>query len=272
MNRYIKRMLSAWRDWSCGKRSWRAAVTVCLFIALVFTPLRAHGDVAGIISILTNIYGTMRNGIGTVLNSMQSVNAAMRDLQQRTVWPLALVNQARGFVGQMTGQYRNVMWQIHSLPANSATLTNPVQLESVLRSQRAHNLTQLQPVFQRVYQQVPTANDAPAVERNMMDMDDALSLGAMKTAMVSDQSGNGMLSFADALEQQAAQAAPGSAPLLTAQAQVANLESQAFLQKILASELRQEAARLAHENALRKRSAETARNLRNQVHQVLSRP
>ena len=272
MNRSMKKMLSAWREWCRGKRSWRAAVTACLVIALVFAPVRAHGDVAGIISILTNIYGTLRNGIGTVLNSMQNVNAAMRDLQQQRVWPLARVNQARGFVGQMAGQYRSLLWQIHSLPDNSATLTNPVQLESILRSRRAQNLTQLQPVFQRVYQAVPAATDAPAVERNMMDMDDALSLGAMKTAMVSDQSGNGMLSFADSLEQQAAQAAPGSAPLLTAQAQVANLESQAFLQKILAAELRQEAARLAHDNTLRKRSAETARNLRMQVHQVLSRP
>ncbi len=264
--------LSTWRDWSCPKREWRAAATLCLVIALVFAPVSAHAGVSDLISILTNIYGTLRNGIGTVLNSMQTVNATMRDLQQQSVWPVALVNQARGFVGQMTGQYRNVMWQIHSLPANSATLANPIQLESILRSQRALNVTQLQPVFQRVYQPVPAANDAPSMERNMVDMDDALSQGAMKTAMVSDQSGNQMLSLADALERQAAQAAPGSAPFLTAQAQVANLENQAFLQKILAAELRQEAARLAHENTLRKRSAETARNLRMQVHQVLSRP
>ena len=65
-----------------------------------------------------------------------------------------------------------------------------------------------------------------------------------------------MLSVADGLEQQAAAAAPGSAPMLTAQAQVANLQNQAMLQRMLAAELRQEATRLAHSNALRKRSAE----------------
>jgi hypothetical protein len=106
----------------------------------------------------------------------------------------------------------------------------------------------------------------------MMDMDDASALSALKTTVVSDQSGNQMLVLADQMEQQAAQAAPGSTPLLAAQAQIANLESQAFLQRMLASELRQEATKLAHDNALRKRSAEATRNLRNQVHEILSRP
>ena len=67
-------------------------------------------------------------------------------------------------------------------------------------------------------------------------------------------------------------AAPGSAPMLTAQAQVANLQNQAMLQRMLAAELRQEATRLAHSNALRKRSAEATKQLRDHMQQILSRP
>jgi hypothetical protein len=77
---------------------------------------------------------------------------------------------------------------------------------------------------------------------------------------------------ADGLEQQAASTAPGTASILTAQAQAANLQSQAMLQRMLAAELRQEAARLAHTNALRKQSADSTRDLRNNLLQILSRP
>jgi len=87
-----------------------------------------------------------------------------------------------------------------------------------------------------------------------------------------------LLTLADTLftaragEQQAATTAPGSAPLLMAEAQVANLQSQAMLQRMLAAELRQEATRLAHSNTLRKRSAQATQQLRDHMRQILSRP
>ena len=267
----MKKALKAIRNWQWWRRNSRGVIAICLALVLVFAPVRASAGVADLISILNTIFSTLRGGIGGVLNQIQGIDTAMRDHRQQVVWPVMLVNQARSFVTQISAQYRNRMWQIHTLPANSATLATPTQFESLLRSRQANNLGQLQPAFQRLYQPVPPSTAAPAVDRNLVDMDDATSMAALKTTVISDQSGNQILSFADGLEQQAAQAAPGSAPLLTAQAQVANLESQAFLQRLFAAELRQEAARLAHENALRKRSAQTARGLRMQVDQALTR-
>jgi len=81
-----------------------------------------------------------------------------------------------------------------------------------------------------------------------------------------------MLSLADSLEQQAMTAAPGSASMVTAQARVADLETQAQLAKMLAAQLRQEATKLAHKNALLKQSATATRNLQNQIQQVLAHP
>jgi hypothetical protein len=94
----------------------------------------------------------------------------------------------------------------------------------------------------------------------------------MKTAVASDQATEQMLGVADGIERQATAAAPGSAPMLTAQAQVANLQNQAMLQRMLAAELRQEAARLAHSNALRKQSVDATNELRKRMQQILSRP
>jgi hypothetical protein len=105
-----------------------------------------------------------------------------------------------------------------------------------------------------------------------MDMDDALAMGSLKTAVLSDQTTSGMLSLADSIDQQSAFAAPGSGPMLATEAQIASLESQAYLAKVLASELRQEAAKLAHENALLKQSAANTRNLQNQIQRVLTHP
>ncbi len=86
-------------------------------------------------------------------------------------------------------------------------------------------------------------------------MDDALAMDNFKTLKESDSADDLTLQAADNIEDQASQAAPGSAPFLTATAVAASIESQALTQKMLAAELRQEAARLAHENALRKRGA-----------------
>jgi len=83
-------------------------------------------------------------------------------------------------------------------------------------------------------------------------VDDALAQDTLKTLKESDDADNITLSVADQLENTASQAAPGSAPFLTATAVAASIRTQALTQKMLAAELRQEAAELAHRNTLRK--------------------
>jgi len=74
------------------------------------------------------------------------------------------------------------------------------------------------------------------------------------------------------LEDEARVAAPGSAPFLTAAATAANIQSQAMMQKLLAAMLRQEAARLAHENTVRKRHSILTAKVRQGISNVLRRP
>jgi len=59
--------------------------------------------------------------------------------------------------------------------------------------------------------------------------------------------------------------------MLSAQAQVADLETQAYMAKMLAAELRQEAGRIAHDNVLTKRKASAAGAINNLVTGTLSR-
>ncbi len=95
----------------------------------------------------------------------------------------------------------------------------------------------------------------------MIDIDDALGQENLKTTLIADQGQDVILATANQMENQVAVSTPGSNPFLTAQAQVANLRCQAYMQKMLAADLRQEAGRIAHDNVLVKRRAASAGDL-----------
>ena len=242
---------------------------VVLFVVLAGT---ARAGVADIISFLQTISNTLQNGIGDVLGKINRIKGTAINLQQQVVWPISGINQAKGFVNATRSRYLGMFSQIRAIPVNSATLVNPSRFEAAFRSANAGNAAQVQAAYAQVYGQVPLATDAQPQQRNLIDMDDASAMASLKTAILADQASSRMLSLADTLEAQTGTAAPGSAPILAAQAQIANLENQALLAKMLAADLRAEATKLAHRNAILKRSAESTRNLRLQIQQMVSHP
>lgn len=253
-----------------GKLSKKQALILSFVLAVVLAPA-ARSGVADILTLLNTITSTIRNGIGVALNGIQTVQNAERQLQQQVLWPVTVINQAKASVSQVRAQFTSLAQQVHSLATNSATLANPKQLELLLRGQRTSNLGQVGGAFTNVYQPLPAVGDASPSTRNVMDVDDAMATGSLKSAVISDQSSEQLLGVADSIEQQTAAAAPGSAPILTTQALAANLHSQAFLQRMLAAQLRQEAAKLAHMNMLIKESSAATKDLNKSVQQILSK-
>lgn len=256
-----------------GKSQHTKHILALVVISLCLLPGTARAvGLTDIITLLTTITSTIQNAIGGVLTGIQTLNNTVNNFRQQIIWPVNALNQTRGFITSTRAQYQGLMNQIHQIKNNSATLTNPSQLETLYRSAQAGSIAQLEGSYTTVYTPVPLATEAKPIQRNLMDMDDALAMGSLKTAVLSDQTTSGMLGLADSIEQQSATAAPGSGPMLATEAQIASLESQAYLTKVLASELRQEAAKLAHENTLLKQSAANTRNLENQIQQVLTHP
>ena len=198
--------------------SGKRVIAIVLVGSMLLMPVAANAALADIITLITTITSTLENGIGTVLGGIKTLETTVSDFRQQVLFPINLINQARAFVGQVRGQFATLAGQIHAIENSSATLVNPKQFEALLRSSQSGNLAQLQPAFNKLYSTVPLPNDARPVERNLMDVDDAMAIGTLKTAVISDQTATQMLSVADGLEQQAAAAAPGSAPMLTAQA------------------------------------------------------
>lgn len=251
-----------------GKR-----LMLVLIVAVVLAPTAVRADGIGdILSLFHAITSTLQGPIGEALSEIRRVAAAVTNFHQQIIWPLALINQARSFVGATRAHYTGLMFQIEGLKNNSATLTLPMQLESIFRGAQSGSIGQIPSLFTQVYQPVALAGTAQPGQRNLMDIDDAMAMDSLKTAMVSDQTTQGLLTLADSLEQQGMNAAPGSAPMVTAQARVTDLVTQAQLAKMLAAQLRQEATKLAHQNATFKHSATTTQSLFNEIQQVLAHP
>jgi len=209
------------------------------------------GLVQAIQAVLNVINGTLKNALAAI----NTARAAMNALYQNFVWPVQLINQARAQVTQMINQYRALMASILNMNLSSATLPTPQSLETMMRDHRVNNFNSLTQSFGNTYGAIPTSVDASQADRDMSDMDDALTLDSLKTLKASDNATDLELQAANSIENSATQAAPGSAPFMTASAVASSIRSQALTQKMLAVELRQEAAHIAHQNGFRKRGA-----------------
>jgi hypothetical protein len=202
-------------------------------------------------AVLNLINGMLKNA----LNAINTARAAINDLYQNLIWPVELINQARAQVTQMINEYRTLMSGILAINLSSATLPNPQSLETLMRDHQVNNFSSLSQLFGNTYGAIPTSVAASQADRDMSDMDDALTLDSLKTLKASDKATDLELQAANAIENSASQAAPGSAPFMTASAVASSIRSQALTQKMLAAELRQEAAHIAHQNGFRKRGA-----------------
>lgn len=247
-----------------SRQSRRHLVPVVVVAVLLVSlaappPALAQGSlVAAIQAVLNAINGVIQ----TALHGMHDVRAALNNFYQSVTWPVALIRQARMQVLQMMGQYRNLMASILRMNLESATLPSPQALENLMRDHRVDNFSSLAPAFGNAYGAIPLPTDASPEDRAIADMDDALTLDNLKLLKATDAATDLELQAADSIENAAGQAAPGSAPFLTAAAAASSIRSQALSQKMLAAELRQEAARMAHGNELRKHGATFTAQLR----------
>lgn len=244
------------------------AVAGVLVATLVIAPPPAEAQ-GGIIQAIQAVLNVINGAIQTALNAINTARAAVNNLYQNLIWPVQLINQARSQVVQMINQYRALMASILNIDLHSATLATPQSLENTIRDHQVNNFNALTQAFGNTYGAIPLSTDASQADRDMSDMDDALTLDSLKTLKVSDSATDLELRAADFIETSASEAAPGSAPFLTASAVASSIRSQALTQKMLAAELRQEAAHIAHQNGFRKRGAAFSTQLRGVIMNLL---
>lgn len=237
-----------------------------MVVVLVMNPPQAKAQgPGGIIQAIQAVMKILNTLILPVVNSIHGTRSANSNFYQTTVWPVSSITQSNALVLQMIGQYRNLMSGILNISLKSATLPAPQSMENLIRDHQVNNFGGLTQSFNSTYRTIPTPTDANQADRDMSDFDDALTLDSLKTLKASDSATDLELQAADSIESAAGQAVPGSTPFLTATATSSSIRSQALTQKMLAAELRQEAARIAHQNGLRKRGAMFTTQLRGAI-------
>jgi hypothetical protein len=235
----------------------RLAAGVLLLSLMLPTP--AHAQFGNIFSVIIGLLGQIKG-----------FQTSMQQLVKVQTWPLQLINQARGFVTGVINQYQTQMQAIVNVRIQSAQLPSPQQLESLMRSGNTSNIANISAGYGSTYGTMPTVAQAPAEVRQSIDLGDALARDSLAQTVASDQTSSQLLRTADALETSAAQAAPGSAPYVTASALATTLESMAFQHKLLAAQLREEAANLANHSAAMKARTQSTNTLYKTVQDMLS--
>jgi hypothetical protein len=257
------------KSWIASHKLRVALLTIVLILA---APWPAEGQFSPCCAILaaglSSISSVLLNVIGGGLNQILGVEQTIQQFEQNVVWPQNLITQARSLVGSLQGIFN----QIHSLTqvqVNSATLPNSEQLETNLLSRNANQIGQTSANFTALYGSIPSTTDASQQVRDMVDMTDAAAQDAMKRAIEIDVLADLELQAASQINQSIQNAAPGSAPIIEAQADAWLVRANAYTQAATADLMRLRAIDLANSSAEIKMGATNTTNLRQQLMNLL---
>jgi hypothetical protein len=261
-------------EWKVIK--WRVILAVAMALGLLMVPSGVKGQFGldpccAIISAgLNSISGLLKNVVAKPLSQIQQIQQQAANFEQEVIYPATAINNARGLAGQIQGQLRQ-MTQVFRLSTASATLPAPQQLEQVLLSHNPQSMSQVSQGYAKVYGTVMAPADAPQPIRDLVDMTDAEAQAALKKALQLDALADVELAAADHINQQIQHAAPGSAPILEAQASAWLVRASAYTQSAMAELIRVRSIDLANSGAQLKFSANDTNQLRNNTSQVFEK-
>jgi hypothetical protein len=250
---------------------WKAAGLAV--VALMLLPGRANGqfgiDIAAIMAALSKVESLMSTYVAAPLKTINQTQQTVAKYEQEVIYPIAAINQARNSVTQFENQFSQVT-NLFKGNVSSATLPQSQNLESILLSRNAGSISTVSPQFQNVYGVVMAQNSASPQIRNMTDMTDAQAQDAMKRAIQIDALADAELAEADKMGQQISAAAPGSAPILEAEADVWVVRANAYTQSALAELMRTRGIDIANQSKLTKLAATDSTNSNSLINGVLT--
>jgi hypothetical protein len=255
---------------------WKVILAAALASVLVMAPMRARAQFGldpccAIISAgLNTVSGLLNNVVAKPLSSIQQIQQQAANFQRQVVYPASAINSAHGLVGEIQGQLTQIS-QLYRIPINSATLPAPQQFEQALLSHNPQALDQVGQNFAAVYGPAIPPADAPQPIRDLVDMSDAEAQAAFKKAVQLDALADVEIAASDQINQQIQNAAPGSAPILEAQASAWLVRANAYTQSAMAELIRVRSIDLANSGAQLKLSATNVNTLNNNSGQVLQR-
>ncbi len=219
---------------------------------------------------LGTIANTLSSVVGGGLNSILSVEQNIKNFEQSVVWPQNLIDEAEALVGRLQGIFNQIQG-ITEIPVNSATLPAPAKLEQNLLSQNPNDIAQTSAQYTAVYGPVPNASAASPEVRNEIDMTDATAEAAMKRSIEIDALADLELKAASQINESIKTAAPGSAPIIEAQADAWLVRANAYTQAATADLMRVRAIALADSGENVKSGAVGSARVEQQIYNLLKR-
>lgn len=249
----------------------RAALV--LLPVLLFAPHRTHGQLlpdpcCPILSAgLATIGDLLKTVVGGPLAQIQTLQDEINKYQREVIWPEEAINKAKQLAGMVGGMVSTIRGYIQ-MAVNSATLSQPLQLEKTLLSRNSSLVDQVSADYAAVYQTVPPPSDAPPEMRNLIDMNDAIAMGAMKRAIQIDGLVEVQLEAAETIAQELNKATAGTAPMIEAQATAWLVRSNAYTQWALSELMRIRSAQLASQGAEMKFGVTEVSKTRGDIHRL----
>jgi hypothetical protein len=236
---------------------WSRRHTVLLALALLLSTLIAPTRMQGQLpspccALLAEGLGTINVTLGSVIGAgLAAINTILTNTNnflQTNVWPPQAIAQALGMAGQIQGFYAQIQ-TILQIPIANATLPFPRQLESTLLSQNPGQIPSTTGNYANVYNVVPTPQNASPAVRDLIDMTDAVAQDAMERSIAIDAIADQELAAAAQINTNVQSAAPGSAPLIEAQADAWLIRANAYTQSALSDLMKVRAIDLANNGA-----------------------
>ena len=250
-----------------SRKRWYRPTTLRVLIAavilIIVLPTHARGqfgiDTAAILAALSKMQSLMSTYMAKPLQTINQYEQSTAKYEQEVMYPLAAINQAKSSVSQFEGQFHQIKNMFH-VNVSSATLPQSQNLESLLLSRNVSNVPTVSSQFQSVYGVVMAQNAASPTVRTMTDMTDAQAQDAMKRAIEIDALADAELNEADQMGQQISAAAPGSAQILEAEADVWVVRANAYTQAALAELMRTRGIDLANQSKAAKLATSNGTN------------
>ena len=255
--------------WS-GTRELLSKCGLWILIALVglFWPHPARAqfgiDLAVIESGLQAISNLLKSAVATPLQSIQAIEKDWTQFEQTVIYPEQAILQAKNAVVGFSTSLQQ-MNRVFSLQYASAQMPAPQQFEQQLLSRDPNQVASLGTSFHQVYGVLPASTEAPQAILNWIDITDAEAQDGFKKAIELDALADREQEIAQQLNQQIQTAAPGSAPILEAEAAAWVVRANAYSQSAMAELMRVRSAEVASQSSYLKSvtavNADTNQNL-----------
>lgn len=248
-------------------------VWLLIVAVLVAKPQEAHAqfgiDTDVLEAGLMTISKDLQNAVGTPLMEIQSVEKDWMQFEQTVVYSESAINQAKNMVASLANPMQQ-MNQVFSMNYSSAQLPGPQQLEQQLLSRDPNQISNLGTAYHQVFGNLPATTQAPQSVQNSIDITDAAAQDGFKKAIQLDALAQQEQKVAQQLQQQIQQAAPGSVPILEAEAASWVVRSNAYTQSAMAELMRVRSAGAANQSSTMKTTTTSTVNTNQMLQQMLN--